>query len=699
MRLSSALLRLMAAGAAAGAILAIRDLAQQHYLAQGLTRTAVWLLGRGAAVGAMAGGAFALIVLGIFSLWSFVFRMRARAEADPPPGRGPETALFLGLLSAAGIAVAPMRGGPPGGPPYLLVALPAFAAVTFFLVMLGAWAIQPREADAEQQRMLFALRVGAAVMLACELGVAYVWVLARSQAALIGGIAAVTIGCGAAIYILGPRLRLVHDRVHRPLRRLCAGRLAGAVSALVLLAGVGAGAAGYSLRAGAQATARQRGLNVILIGIDTLRLDCATLDPPGPGERDLTPNLRRLAERGVVFSQAACQAPWTLPSFASVLTGLYPEQHGAEHLTSTLAPAQLTLAEVLREHGYNTMSVVSCEYLNAASGLGQGFDILDESQVLGRQAITSGRITDGGLALLESHADEPFFLFLHYFDPHFCYRDHDSVHWADGYDGPLRQAVEQADQNNFRWMINALGPGFAGRARTTAEDRRFIRDVYEEEVAYTDAQIGRLLDHLDRAGLWETTLVIALSDHGEELLERNWCGHTVTLYDELVHVPLILAAPGAPRGAVDSRPAELRSIFATICGFLGVPAPSQPTPAGSLVAGSASRAPGILRSSTRPVAEAPAAGEFIPKYVWLSAVTDGRWKLIRDHLRGRIELFDLEADPGERSECSAGHPEERGRLERYLDQLDAEIGRTVPEGPPPAADEEQRRRLRSLGYL
>jgi len=324
--------------------------------------------------------------------------------------------------------------------------------------------------------------------------------------------------------------------------------------------------------------------------------------------------------------------------------------------------------------------------------------VLDETQVLGHRAITSAAITDRAVQLLEERGDQPFFLFLHYFDPHFCYQDHPDYSFADTYDGRLREAVQNADQNAFRWLIYALGPTFTSRSRASEADRQFLRDTYDEEVAYTDSQLGRLFDYLDANDLWSSTLVILVGDHGEELLERNWSGHTVTLYQEEIHVPLVLVQPAQAAGRIDPRPVEARAVFPPMLDFLGVAGPTLPTPPSSLLADRPAPDTGLVRSSTRPVAEAPAPGEFIPKYVWLTYVIDGRWKLIKDHLRNRSQLIDLEADPREMENRSANHPRERQQLERELDRLNAEVGRS-PTASVPQASEEQKRKLESLGYL
>jgi len=145
-------------------------------------------------------------------------------------------------------------------------------------------------------------------------------------------------------------------------------------------------------------------------------------------------------------------------------------------------------------------------------------------------------------------------------------------------------------------------------------------------------------------------------------------------------------------------PVETRSIFKTVAEFLKVSTPDRQTTAPALLADTPVRSV-TVRSSTRPIKEQPPYGQFVPKYVWLSALLDGHWKLIKDHLHGRVQLFDLSGDPEEKNECGRRYPDQRQRLERRLDALDAQLDLGGASGPPPDASEEQKRRLRSLGYL
>ncbi len=693
------MLEVAAVGAGMGLALAAREVAQQHYLAQGLWRTALWVTGSasiGAGLLAIAAG---LALLGVLSL----SRLTIARGGDPTPAEwGRRYLLFLLSATGIGVLLSPQSSGHGVGIPYR--ALLAIDYGTVLLALAAASLILLSRSPDSGCEAWFRARWLSVVGIGFAVSFLHLWTRGFKPIYLVGFSAVALVVWLAAFFGLIKLARSVDYRLGVPIAGLLSGLVGRVLTLLVLALALAAGIAGTLAASRASAGAKARARNVIVIGVDTLRADRMSLLSPTEHARDLSPNVRRLlAARGRVFTNAIAQSSWTLPSFASMFTGLYPEQHGAEQLTSTLAPSQLTLAELLRDAGYHTMSVVSCEYLNRASGLGQGFDLLDESQVLGHQAVTSEQITDRSIKLLESNGDRPFFLFAHYFDPHFCYRAHNEYPFGDWYQGWLKNAVQTMDQNAFCWAIGAIGPAYAMRSRATPDDRRFLSDMYDGEVAYTEAQIGRLLDYIDRKKLWDSTMVIFVGDHGEELLERNWSGHSTTLYQEQIHVPLVVSAPGvAP--SVEPRVVEPRSIFPTVLEFLGlqrVPrsaaAPADPLPFGGEDTGTRPR-PTLVRSSTRPVATPPRRGEIVPKYVWLTCVTDGRWKLISDHLNARATLFDLSHDPGETADCSTAKPDRRREFEKALIETDAAVSGTAP-GRRTEATEEQQRRLKSLGYL
>jgi len=486
--------------------------------------------------------------------------------------------------------------------------------------------------------------------------------------------------------------------IRRRLGYVIAGRAARAGAGLVLLLTVALGILGWATLNHARAQASRRGRSIILIGIDTLRADCTCLNSPGEHSRALTPNLQAFGAHGTVFSNAVAQAPWTLASFASVVTGLYPGEHGAEHLTSTLAPPQTTLAEVLREAGYRTLGVVSGEYVTTSAGMAQGFEVFDESQVQGGTGISSNAVTDKAIELLRGHGHEPFFLFLHYFDPHWIYQDHKSYDFADGYSGRLREPAATMKQSEFQEYLGTGRPGF-GRKSLSDEEITFLRGLYYEDVAHTDEALGRLFAFLDDAGLLDSCLVILVADHGEAFLEHGRLGHNNSLFAEETHVPLMIVGPSVDASRVVDSPVETRDVFSTVLAWVGVPPPAgrqYPDP----LLGPVEAAPALVRSAGYTMVLGM-EGRMLsqPVECWWTSVQDGRWKLIKEHLRGRSMLFDLENDPGETRNCQAENPDCRRRLERELDRLDDEVRGRAPRTRVPEASEEQQRRLKSLGYL
>ena len=450
--------------------------------------------------------------------------------------------------------------------------------------------------------------------------------------------------------------------------------------AALCIAGVGAGWA--ASRPGAASLRAERPLNVLIIGVDTLRADATSLAGSGPQGRDTTPQLREFAQRAVVFDNAVSQAPWTLPAFASMFTGRYPLEHGAHRLTSRLGFEQTTLAEILREAGYRTSAVTSHYYLDKSHGLEQGFEHFDSSNALGHAAVTSERVTDLAIAQLERDDGRPFFVFAHYFDPHYEYRDHSAQAWADGYTGWLRE------QNDFENLIKI-------RHLLEAPEVDWLQALYHEDIAFTDAQIGRLLEHVRARGLERDTLIVVVADHGEEFGERGMFGHTISVHAEQLHVPLVIAAPGVSAARV-SEVVETRALFETVLEVLGVDVRRT------------GGAPSLLRS----FAAESSAPQPAYSIVWLDdsqlswgkrikavCVREGRWKLVHDVTRGRKFLYDLDNDPGERRDVRSAEPHSTARLEALLDtwlaqQLQARTGNSTA-----ARDPATERALKALGYL
>jgi choline-sulfatase len=425
--------------------------------------------------------------------------------------------------------------------------------------------------------------------------------------------------------------------------------------------------------------------NFLFILVDTLRSD--HLSAYGY-ERETSPALSRLAAAGVRFDRAYAAAPWTKPSVASMFTGQYPHRHGVNFVLDPLPPEAVTVAERLSEAGYSTAGAVSHIFVAGKNGLDQGFDHYDSDEAGGHTHISTTGVTRRAIKLLEGFGSEPFFLFVHYFDPHYEYRRHPEFGFAPESVGRLRGGEDIHD-------LRAMG------ADLSPEEVRFLRDVYDEEIRFTDDGIGALLASLESRGLADDTVVIVAADHGEEFFERGWLGHTRTVHEEVIRVPLVIHVPGDPgRGRVVATPISLASLAPTILDFAGIAAPDADFQAASLrplLEGVDDAEPGSIRSEVRYVVlnrSNPQSEKAAFKY----ALIRGRYKLIKDFKAKRFELYDLTEDPGEHHNLAAERP-------GLLREMVVELARTQSRGPAAAAaspatlDPRDAKMLRDLGYI
>jgi len=389
--------------------------------------------------------------------------------------------------------------------------------------------------------------------------------------------------------------------------------------------------------------------NAILIVVDTLRWD--HVGAYGHS-RPVTPSIDGLAAEGTRYERAYSPAPWTKPAVASLLTGLYPSSHGVETMAHSLAPGQRTIAEILSENGFRTAAVVSHILLaeKYENGFAQGFDAFLEAA--SKEVVSTPRVTDDAVALLRGFAAESdtsdgrFFLFVHYFDPHFEYLPHPEYAFAPSRAGRL-------DGSRGILELREMRDSF------TPDEINFLVDRYDEEIRFTDDGIGRLLSTLEELGLADETLVVFTADHGEEFLERGWLGHTRTLYEELVRVPLVVRNPASRENErVVTHPVSTVSITPSLLEWLGIEA------------GITFEAP-PLRDATRSaavrseVAWRPASELHKLGPVSKTALIEERYKLVRD-ASGKVEIYDLEEDPGETRPLADLDPEVRRRLHDAL---------------------------------
>ena len=433
--------------------------------------------------------------------------------------------------------------------------------------------------------------------------------------------------------------------------------------------------------------------NVILIGIDTLRADHCTLDKDADYPRELTPNIRDFSDNKTVFDLAISQSSWTMPSFASIVTGQYPQSHGAVSFEDVIDKQQITLAEVLKEYGYSTSAIVSHDFVGKRKGFGQGFDCFNEDNVKGHNAITSESVTDIAIEKLQEQ-NGPFFMLLHYFDPHYAYLDHDDFDFADDYDGWLSDKI---------YSISMLR---GNRHILKKPDVEYIKNCYDEEIAYTDYHIGRFLDYVEEQGLKQNTVIIFVADHGEEFLERGWLGHTISIHSEVVHVPLVVYIPQTEQNEKVTQPVETRTIFSTVLDSLGIDNPLDNPP------------PSLLPLMTSDIDNdyyndefdcaftsvwlgniGPEAGRNAFKKFDMIGLVQDKWKLIHNFTTDRQYLYNLEKDPQEQVNLLQQYPDVVEKMSDEIREHLNNIHRSKTVDQESGLSDEEIQRLKSLGYL
>jgi arylsulfatase A-like enzyme len=399
--------------------------------------------------------------------------------------------------------------------------------------------------------------------------------------------------------------------------------------------------------------------NFLFISVDTLRADHMGVYGYA---RNTTPAVDAWAKDAVVFENAQASASWTLPGLASVLTSFYSSTHHCWTFDSRLDPSFTTLPEILTDAGYDTMAVTSHVFLAPRYGLQQGFVHFDDEFAHPTDdpttVITSDMVSDKGLAFLEAKAASPdatpWFLWLHYFDPHGQYNLHPGISEEFG-------TVEEVDR-------------------------------YDGEVRFTDLHVGRVLDGLARLGFAEHTVVVFLSDHGEEFLDHGGLRHGHALWRELVRVPLIIRAPDvAPRRV----PELVRTVdlLPTVLDWVPPLAPPERIEGVSLRA--------FLQGRER--ASLPALAEIhLQEQARLKCLLVDHWKLIVNSADDSARLYDTQADPLETRDLAAEHPDV---VQRLRGQLGAMVGRAQENGRrfedsgPVELSETEVNDLKGLGYI
>jgi arylsulfatase A-like enzyme len=437
--------------------------------------------------------------------------------------------------------------------------------------------------------------------------------------------------------------------------------------------------------------------DIVLVTVDTLRAD--VLGAYGD-RRGLSPWVDALAARGVLFERAHASSSWTVPTVATLMTGLFAHQHGVDRGAfrkgkvleqQPLAGSFDVLAERLQQQGYRTFGVTTNAHLAPELGYEQGFL---SYQNLGFQdaSVVHARVEE--LVAEMAQGDAPVFLWVHLFDPHDPYRLREP--WFSELQAQSLQAHDLVEPQKDRQARAKRWGKMRGKQlrahRAELDDpinAATIKDLYAAEVRYTDEWISRILATF---GEGPDPIVVFTADHGEELLDHGSTGHRQSLHDELVRMPLIIAAPGlAPEGIRVPAPISLVDLLPTLVELAG----ASPETAAAGTSGQ-SLIP-LWQDQTRP--DAPVIFSVKHSDHEQHAIVDGPWKLIQSSKVGTPQLFNTQADPGERIDLSSNEPARVSALSARLDAALA-AGRRAEAGPSvPVGDAQTLEMLEAMGYV
>ena len=416
--------------------------------------------------------------------------------------------------------------------------------------------------------------------------------------------------------------------------------------------------------------------NLILISIDTLRADRLGSYDYG---RDTSPFIDSLAQSGTLFENAISVSSWTLPSHVSLFTGLYPTSHGVSRDNGVqIGEETATLAELLRAAGYRTFGYTGGNYVGRHYGFAKGFEEYHNSDK---------RFTDGEKGLAGSlirarkqienfSPSESFFIFLHTFDVHCPYDPPE----------PYFSMFKSEDAEEIE--ANKCGKNFYNTMDISPGQVRYVSDKYDGSIRWADDNLKRFFDFLKGKGLFENTIVVVTSDHGEEFHEHGRIGHQKSLHKELLLVPLIFSGPGVPQGR-RAPVVSLVDVTPTLLELLKLPVPSE-----------------MQGHSLVSLMKDPSAASIYPsrqfaeldRKATLRSTMSTEEHYILDQRKNRDYYYDLKSDPTEQRNAAGDFPERVAKLKSELEKLIDSLKRMAV-GATDEKTAEQIEELKSLGYM
>ena len=432
--------------------------------------------------------------------------------------------------------------------------------------------------------------------------------------------------------------------------------------------------------------------NILLITLDTTRFDrlsCYGYSLP------TSPNLDALAAESVLYTRAYSTSSWTLPAHASLFTGKLVSSHGAQKdptgplklsagiqgnkdwdqlRARGLSVDETTLAQILKQVGYDTSAVVAGPWMKKVFGLNRGFDYYDDNDIKKVSGRAAPEVTRNALHWLRSRDNAPFFLFLNYFDVHTPYvlpeRD-------------ARMFMPEGGPDAYREYTDHM---FSPAEERPAGYREFANYMYDAEIRYMDKYIGKLFDMMKSIGMYDNTMIIVTADHGEMMGEHGRRGHGKSLFEPEIHIPQFVKYPeGEVAHSVFDARTLVVDILPLILERIGAPIPSG-------IQGT------LPDQRVDPIVAEVYPLEFFTSRGDFQAIWDGKYKFVLNS-KGNHALYDLDADPDEMKNLVNEDAELAAELKSKLTTRLAALPKPGRAGPEQAVGEELSETLESLGYL
>ncbi len=419
---------------------------------------------------------------------------------------------------------------------------------------------------------------------------------------------------------------------------------------------------------------RDKKQNVLLIVVDTLS---AKHIPIYNKDVSIETNfINNLAQNGMIFKKVFTTSSWTKPTISSIISGYYPSEHGVGSLTGVMPNEIKTLPNYLKD--YQPLAVISHTILDEKSNILKNFESVKNVNMRNPHAnIVANTVTDEVIKKLGSrNKEKPFLMFAHYFDPHYNYQDHKSIEYTDkNYKGKISSGLDIKKLRTLPLNDN---------------DKKHLRNLYHEEITYTDRALMRLYNYLKEKNILDDTLIIFVADHGEELAERGWIGHTKTLYNELINVPLIISGKNIKPRQVSTNISQI-DILPTILDFLkientnlqGVSLLREEIPTRNLFSE-------VTFSSSKHIKDANKV-----------SVVNKNNKLIFDRDKKTYEFYDLDTDKDELNNLINDESKQTiiSKLKIAIDNFDKKESNLKNSESKIKFNEKEVKQLESLGYM